>query len=161
MPQTSTYNTKAAGEALKLIGGEKLMSAFLALYDSLVCAEQAGYAEGHAEGYSQALDAEQARAEDDTVRNANLNSSVLSFNRGYAAGHFDGCYASGEDAGIEEYNAYEDDFTDHDRAAHMFPARGNKQVEGADCDKMVWDVAHDWSLVKAAAALDEGEYRGG
>jgi hypothetical protein len=176
MPEINTYNTKAAGEALKLLGGELLMSAFLALYDSLVSAEQAGYAEGHAEGYSQALDAEQARAEEAVETDCAIAydegfDSADSFNahnegydsgceEGYAAGFNDGLHHSGVEAGVDEYNESEPEATAE--------AHSNARVEGetwiGHYENGVWvsgTMDHDWEVVKAAAALDEKTPRTG
>ena len=48
---TVEVNARAAGAALKLIGGEQLQTDMNALYDALVRAEQCGYEDGFMDGY--------------------------------------------------------------------------------------------------------------
>lgn len=87
MPQMQSYNTRAAGEALKAIGGDLLVNVFEQLYETLDRAERAGHEDGYYLGRQQA--------------------DTECHNEGYDSGYADGSSEVVDEAveeGIKEFN---------------------------------------------------------
>jgi hypothetical protein len=90
MPKTETYNSpeqplaRALGEALKLLGGDQLVTLVSALYNALERAEAAGYADGR----------------DDYTKGAEFKQACDAYDDGYDSGYADG-HADGVDDNAE------------------------------------------------------------
>lgn len=132
MTQTNTYNVRAAGEALKLLGGDELVSKFAWLYDALDRAERQGWDDGYGAGEDY--------------------NSAGAFDEGYDDGYADG-HADGIEMFIDDNNVKENAQVEGQEAG---PSDGAiyAAISNRDADLHKQD-APDWEVVKAVAALDD------
>lgn len=148
--QIQSYNTRAAGEALKLLGGETLVNLFVHLYTALDKAEAAGFNDGFL---------------------VNQTSSTREgfddgYDSGYADGHADG-YTDILSVGDQDDTVRHNAMVEGCALKDMPCSKWLEEVGGWECVACEPGCAEckgqtvDFEVMKAAVALDEGEYRGG